>query len=209
MKPKKTVLGVGINDADYPVQRKETIGYVGGKQRFKLVWACPFYQVWAAMLKRCYSANFQKKRPTYAGCTATDEWHSFSKFRAWMEKQDWQGKSLDKDLLFEGNKVYSPETCVFVTTMVNGFTTDSGAARGEWMIGAHWNKNAGKFLAQCSNPFTKKNEYLGLFTNEQQAHNAWLKRKTELAHELAEIQEDPRVAKALVDRYSKIQISEN
>lgn len=42
-------------------------------------------------------------------------------------------------------------------------------------------------------------------SSEQEAHEAWLKRKLELAHELAAIQEDPRVAKALTDRYSKPQ----
>ncbi len=41
MKPEKLVLGVGVNDSDYVVQIKETIGYRDGKQISKLVWACP------------------------------------------------------------------------------------------------------------------------------------------------------------------------
>lgn len=113
------------------------------------------------------------------------------------------GNQLDKDLLFEGNKVYSDENCVFVSPLVNSFTIDRGAARGEWLIGVAWNKRACKFQSQCSNPFTKKLENLGYFDCEQQAHQAWLKRKLELAHELAAIQTDARVAKALIDRYSK------
>ena len=119
-----------------------------------------------------------------------------------MVAQDWEGKQLDKDLLVEGNKVYSEETCVFVTNMVNSFTTDSGAARGEWLIGVCWNKGAGKFMSQCNNPFTKKSEYLGLYTCEQEAHQTWLKRKLELAHLLAAEQTDERVAKALIVRYT-------
>lgn len=158
------------------------------------------------MLERCYSAKCKKSHPTYAGCTVSDEWHTFSNFKAWMEKQDFEGKQLDKDLLFEGGKVYSAETCVFVTGVVNSFTTDSGAARGEWLLGVDWDKQEEKFRAHCRNPFTKKKEYLGRFTCEQEAHEAWLKRKLELAHELAAIQTDPRVAKALIDRYSKPQI---
>lgn len=203
MKPKKTVYGAGINDADYAVVKYETIGYVNGKRKQKTVWACPYYQTWRKMLERCYSAKLHYRKPTYKGCTVSEDWLMFSNFRSWMRGQDWEGKHLDKDLLFEGNKVYSEGTCVFVTQTVNKFTNDRGAARGEWLIGVHWHKPTEKFRSQCSNPFTKKNESLGLFTCEQQAHNAWVKRKLELAHELAAIQADERVAKALIGRYSK------
>lgn len=154
------------------------------------------------MLERCYSIKLQERYPTYRGCTVSKEWLTFSNFRAWMVTQDFEGKQLDKDLLIEGNKVYGPETCVFVSGSVNRFTTDRGAARGEWLIGATWDKTAGKFRSSCRNPFTKKGEYLGYFTCEQEAHEAWLKRKLELAKELAAIQEDPRAAEALINRYS-------
>ena len=113
---------------------------------------------------------------------------------------------LDKDLLIEGNKIYSADTCVFVTPMVNSFTNDQGAARGEWLIGVDWRKSSKRFRAQCNNPFINKQEYLGLFTYEQEAHAAWMKRKLELAKELAAEQEDPRIAKALIDRYMTTQI---
>ena len=200
MKVKKLLYGVGINDADYVVQRKETVGYVDGKQ--KLIWICPFYKTWTNMIKRCYSIKTQNNQPTYIGCTVSDEWLTFSVFKKWMESQYWEGKQLDKDLLVEGNKVYSPETCVFVTRMVNNFTTDRGNDRGEFLIGVIWYKPIEKFISQCSNPFTKKKENLGYFTSEQEAHEAWTKRKLELAYELAAIQTDTRVAKALISRYS-------
>ena len=202
MKPKKTVYGVGINDADYVVKKRETIGYIGGKRKQKLVWVCPHYRVWNHMLERCYSDKYQDKRPTYKGCSVSEEWLTFSSFKAWVEKQDWEDMHLDKDLLFEGNKVYSVETCVFVTPVVNTFTNGNRAMRGKWLIGVHWDKPTGKFLAQCSNPFTNKNENLGRFTCEQEAHKAWRKRKLELAHLLAAEQPDHRVAKALIDRYA-------
>lgn len=198
----KLVCGVGINDANYSVRKRTTVGYVNGIQRRVTTWVCPFYQVWDGMLKRCYSTKCQERQPTYRGCSVSDEWLTFSNFRSWMATQDFVNKHLDKDLLFEGNKVYSTKTCVFVTSLVNNFTLDCGAVRGEWLIGVNWDKKASKFKSRCSNPFTKKREHLGLFTCEQEAHNAWLKRKLELAHELAAIQTDSRVAKALIDRYS-------
>lgn len=202
MKPKKLVYGVGINDADYVIQKMETVGYINGKQKKKLVWICPYYRAWTAMLKRCYSAKYQECKPTYADCTVAEDWLTFSNFRAWAEAQDWEGKEIDKDLLFEGNKVYSSETCVLVTQTVNKFTTDSGATRGEWLIGVSLHKQTGKFVARCSNPITKKYEHLGLFTCELEAHKAWVKRKLELAYELAAIQTDQRISKALIDRFT-------
>lgn len=200
MKTRKLVHGVGINDADYAVTKWETIGYEDGKQKRKLAWVCPFYRTWKHVLGRCYDTKIQERHPTYIGCSVSEEWMTFSNFRTWMMTQDWQDKHLDKDVLFEGNKIYSPETCVFVSGMVNNFTTDSGASRGEWLIGVTWYK--GKFKSSCRNPFTKKQEHLGYFTCEQEAHEAWLKRKLELAKELAEIQTDERVAEALIERYS-------
>ena len=201
MKVRKLFLGVGVNDADYAVTRKETV-IVNGKRKQKLIWECPFYRTWKSMINRCYSIKTQGRRPTYVGCSVTEEWLTFSVFKSWMEKQDWQDKHLDKDLLFEGNKIYGPETCVFVTQMVNTFTIDSGATRGEFLIGVTWDKGVNKFKSMCSNPFTKKQENLGRFTCEKEAHQVWLTRKLELAKELAEIQTDTGVAEALIGRYS-------
>ena len=200
MRTKKLICGVGNNNADYVVKKYET-NVVDGKKKRKQVWICPYFQTWKNMLARCYSTKYQEKQPTYVGCTVATEWLTFSNFKNWMETQEWQDKQLDKDLLIEGNKVYSPNTCVFVSRRVNMFTTDRGAARGEWMIGVYWNKTAGKFMSQCCNPLTNKREHLGRFDSEQEAHEVWLKRKRELAHLLAAEQTDSRVSKALIDRY--------
>ena len=197
----RLVFGVGINDADYVVQRNEVIE-VNGRRKKKMVWICPYYRAWKSMLERCYSAKLQERQPTYIGCTVSEEWKRFSNFRTWMVAQDWEGKQLDKDLLFDGNKVYSPETCVFVAKAVNNFTVDSRATRGEWLIVVCGNKEKGKFMSLCNNPFTKRQEYLGYFTCEQEAHQTWIKRKLELAHLLAAEQTDERVAKALIMRYT-------
>lgn len=201
MKIRKLVCGVGINDADYVVQKFETIRDINGKRKRRLVWECPFYRTWCGMLRRCYSIKLHEEYPTYIGCSVSEEWKRFRNFKSWMEKQDWEGKHLDKDLLFEGNKVYSEDTCAFVLKMVNTFTTDCAASRGEWLIGVCWNKGRNKFMSSCRNPLTNIREHLGYFDSEQEAHQEWLKRKLELAKELAEIQTDQRVAEALVNRY--------
>jgi len=197
----KSVYAVGINDADYVVQIKETIGYVDGKQKQKTVWVCPFYKTWNGMIGRGYSEKIKLKQPAYKDVTVCEEWHLFSTFRAWMIEQEWEDKHIDKDLILPGNKVYSPETCVFVSRSVNNFLIERGNDRGEYKIGVCWDKQCGKFQALCCNPFTKKQENLGRFVEEDQAHKAWLDKKLEHAYALAAIQGDERVSKAIIDKY--------
>jgi hypothetical protein len=192
----KLVYGVGINDADYVQQMEEV---VDGKR--KLVWICPFYKTWRSMLERSYSKKYKLKRPTYEHVSVCKEWHLFSTFKSWMQEQDWEGNQLDKDLLVSGNRVYSPEACVFVSGQVNNFMINSGATRGGYRIGVCWNKQRGKFVAQCRDPFAGIGRYLGYFPTENEAHEAWLAKKLEHAHALAAIQTDERVANALIDRY--------
>ena len=195
-KKSKLVYGIGLNDVDYSVQRYERIN---GKQ--VRVWTCPFYSIWARMLNRCYSEKSHQRHPTYIGCSVCKEWLVFSNFKAWMEMQPWEGKQLDKDLLVKGNKVYSPDTCVFVDARINTFTIDSAKTRGKYLIGVNWNKSLSKFHARCSNPFTSKKEHLGLFDDELEAHLAWKQRKHELANQLADICGNEKLAIALRNRY--------
>ena len=196
---KGLVWGVGINDADYKVKIQDS-WYENGKQKFKLVWVCPFYSKWKSMLERVYSQKFKEKYPSYRECSVCEEWVTFSNFKAWMQQQDWEGKHLDKDILYPGNKLYSTDTCVFVDPKVNIFLVDRQRGRGKYMIGVCWHVLENKFQAQCQG-LSKKNKFLGYFDTELEAHKAWLACKLELAKQLAAEQTDPRVAKALIERY--------
>lgn len=189
--PRKPINGVGINDADYSIENR-----VNGKRV-----ECLFYRRWRNLINRCYNPNSIKRNPTYSGCSVVPEWLYFTKFKMWMERQDWQGKELDKDIIFAGNKVYGPDSCAFIDRLTNTFTIDSGASRGAYMIGVHFADNVGKFRSSCQNPFTKKQEALGCFLTEIEAHLTWKKRKHELACRLADMQTDARVANALRVRY--------
>lgn len=180
------VQGCGINDADYTVQRGR--------------WICPFYQTWCNMLRRCYNEEYQKRQPTYIGCYVCEEWLVFSKFKGWMELQDWQNKELDKDILVSENKVYGPETCVFVTKLVNTFLSDRRNHRGDWPIGVGLHKQSGLFRARCGG-LQGERLNLGYFKTPEEAHQAWLTCKRKLAKILADKQDDPMVAEALIRRY--------
>jgi len=205
----KLVYGFGVNDADYVIYTavKEYHANESGKTKLKrrIIWSCPFYERWKAMIRRCFHRKEQERSPTYIGCTVCEEWRYFSNFRAWMITQDWEGNQLDKDLIIPGNKVYSPETCIFISRGLNTFLIEKAAGRGEWPLGVTWSNYHKKFKAVCSNPFNKKQDHLGYFSAPEPAHQAWLKHKLELAKMLAAEQDDPRVAKALVERYENYQ----
>lgn len=194
----RMVCGVGVNDADYPVHKTEMVG-----GRWKITWKCPVYGAWKRMLERAYSEKYHGHQPTYIECSVTPEWRSFSAFRSWMIRQDYEGGELDKDILIRGNKVYSPNKCVFVSRRLNSFLLDCGSSRGEWPLGVSWRKANGEFQTQCSNPFTGKVEYLGYFTCPNAAHEAWRAKKHQHALRYADMQSDQRIADALRTRYAK------
>lgn len=204
---KKLVFGVGINDADYVTQIKETLGYTDeGKQIQKLIWRCPFHIKWMDMMRRCYDTKHLEKNPSYLGCSVLQSWLNFSVFRSWMIEQDWEGKQLDKDLLVKDNKVYSPDTCVFIDKRTNLFLLDSKKSRGEFPIGVTFVKRYNKFQAQCSDVFTGKQKYLGRYDTAEEAHLVWLTFKAEQAKILAENQTDPKIVQALLKRYTIMSI---
>ena len=174
------IQGFGINDLDYPVTN------------------CPFYKKWGGLLRRCYATEYLKKKPSYELAYCSEEWKYASSFRAWMEKQDWEGKHLDKDLLIPGNKIYAPEFCIFVSPLVNSFLTDRSADRGEWPIGVH--KYRDKFAASC-NQLGGKRKFLGYFNDPNEAHLAWKEEKHKVACILADMQCDERVIQALRTRF--------
>jgi len=196
---KKLVYGVGVNDADYVVSVVEAISNKGEKQVQRVVWKCPYYQRWMNMLMRCYSPKYQARQTSYVGCSVCDEWLLFSNFKNWMMTQQWEGKALDKDILCKGNRVYSPDFCVFVDQNVNSLLADSAKKRGEFPIGVSLHKESQRLLATCLDGRRKK-VHLGFFDNADDAHEAWRKYKHELACKLAETQVDVRVKNALKTR---------
>lgn len=194
--------GIGINDADYVIKKYMELPKVNGKRRRKLIWVCPYFSRWVNVLQRCYSENYHNLHETYRGCTVCEDWKYFSNFKSWMEAQDWEGKELDKDMLIEGNKVYSPDTCIFVSQSLNKFFGYRGKANGTLPVGVSIHKHSGKYQAKCCNPFTGIREHLGYWDNYEDAHEAWKRKKYEHALALAELESDENLANILRQKYS-------
>ena len=96
---------------------------------------------------------------------------------------------LDKDILYKGNKIYSPETCIFAPHRINTLFTKRDRSRGESPIGTSPRKN-GKYVAQCNliNPETgkSKKETLGLYDTQEKAFEVYKYYKEKNIKEVAD-----------------------
>lgn len=137
---RKKVVGHGVNDAWYMVYYKAE----GIKA------TCPAYAKWSSMMHRSYHHSMIEKRPSYKNVTVCNEWLTFSNFLKWFEDNYIKGFELDKDIKVKGSKVYSPETCLFVTQAVNCLLTDHAAARGNYQQGVDFKKSTGRFRARVN-----------------------------------------------------------
>lgn len=164
---RKLVSGIGKNDADYVT--KPTIGGI------KV--ACPAYLSWKSMLMRVGSKSFQTGRPWYIGVSVCDEWREFSNYLSWWKINQVDGWELDKDLLTD-DREYHPDKCLFVPAWLNTFTNSHKSARGQYLIGVSYIKREKAFQAFCNN------KYVGRFSSEEAAHQAWRRSKLESAKEL-------------------------
>ena len=188
---RRLIYGVGVNDATYLTEVK-----VDGKRV-----ACPFYVKWKSMLQRSYSSLYQKKMPTYIGCKVCSEWLTFSIFRSWMASQRWEGMQLDKDLLVDGNKTYSPEKCLFISSKLNSLLNDCGSSRGKYKQGVHFKKSHKRYGAECS--IEGKKVRLGYFKTEEEASFAYNKFKKEHVINIAMSQSDLKLRQALLTKAKK------
>lgn len=162
------------------------------------------YMLWHSMLKRCYSDTYQKKYPTYIGCEVSDNFLHYEYFYEWCNKQigfDNEGWHLDKDLLIKGNKVYSENTCVFIPKEINLLLVRHTPSRGKHPIGVYWRNTKKAFVARvCKNKGVS--EWLGCFTTEIEAFNAYKQAKETFIKEQAEkykSQIDERAYNALMN----------
>jgi hypothetical protein len=100
------------------------VGYIGiGRFNSKTTHnGIKIYSRWQCMIDRCYASSRNKNNSTYSYVLVCKEWHNFQYFAQWfVENYPCDGLlyELDKDKLAVGNKIYSPDTCVFVTHKEN------------------------------------------------------------------------------------------
>ena len=183
-KKRKLIQGVGINDADYKISD------------------CPYYSVWVDMIRRACDDQYKTKMPTYKDVTVCEEWKRFSIFKKWMEKQDWQGKTLDKDLLKPGNKVYSPDACCFLTDNANKFFAVKRGHEDKLTCVRYPEKDKDNPIRNCimsrkygcDRPMTAR-----IFDTAEEAFLHYAKHRLDRLIIHSKDHDDPKVSQALID----------
>ena len=145
------------------------------------------YKHWSHMMERCYSGRFLTNNPTYKGCSVCEEWHNFQNFAKWFDENyyeiDGETIQLDKDILLKGNKIYSPENCVFSPKRINTLFIKCDKVRGIYPVGVNYYKKYDKFIARCSTLDKRIN--LGYYNNPEEAFNTYKIFKEQYIKEVA------------------------
>jgi hypothetical protein len=197
----RLICGVGINDADYVVKVSKKYKLPCGKTKSELVWQCPVYRAWKSMIERVHDKKYLSKRPTYLKVKITPEWYRFSNFRKWVMSLPYntKGLSLDKDILSgEGQKIYSPDTCAFVSKVVNSYVLDFNTEDAKRV--RQRTKNC--WEARISNPFLKKD--VKFYSSVPEDCISWVKdKRVEIIKRLIANELDSRIREALSIKYLK------
>ncbi len=143
------------------------------------------YERWKNMLERCYNKNLHTNNyyKDYVNCEVCEEWHSFSNFRLWCENHEYGEKtlSLDKDILFKDNKIYSSGNCCLVTKDINLLFVRTMKDDRDLPAGVYEDK--GKYRAEMS--YFGQNKKLGIFEDAKSAFMAYKEEKEKLIKHVA------------------------
>ena len=146
-------------------KREIKVGLNGINDSLYNTYGCPIYRVWRDMHHRCGIAK------NYKDCTICKEWNSFNIFRVWYEKYWEYDYVIDKDLLIDGNKHYSPDTARMIPRWVNSLFAYSKKEK-DTPRGVTYRKDRGKYQARITIYREKTN--LGFFNTAKEAECKYL-----------------------------------
>ena len=173
-----------IRNPEYPTVCG--VGYIGSGEYKSFIngHITKEYQCWRDMIRRVYGDT--EKSKFYKNCSISKEWYNFQNFAKWYKDNYYQidneRMELDKDIIYKGNKIYSPDTCIFVPQFINKIFTKNNKNRGNLPIGVSKFKN--KYKVSCDG------KYIGLFNTPEDAFNAYKQEKEIYIKEIAELYKD-------------------
>ena len=105
--------------------------------------------LWNNVKERCTAGgSTQTQEPTYKG--AVNLFKGFQEFVEWHRNQVGYGLGyeLDADILKNGSKVYSENTCLLIPPALNRFLQSYRGKRGAWPQGMHIPSNTDKLVCR-------------------------------------------------------------
>ena len=151
------------------------------------------YSSWHGMMERSFSEKRKSKQPEYKNCYCCEEWYNYSNFKKWFDENYYEIEGermcLDKDILVKNNKLYSPDTCIFVPNFINVLFTKTNKFRGNYPIGVYYKKKLKKYIAQCSEIQSngkKSQTHLGVFKTPEDAFSAYKEYKENVIKQVAD-----------------------
>lgn len=156
----------------------------------------PEYDQYHAVLRRCSGSS--TLRNDYLKNSIHPDWLDFDNYMDWATRQigflnrEYSSNrlwSLDKDILGNFEYLYSPDTCIFVPSVINQFFSIArGNSTGKYLLGVSIRKDRKNkiFKSSVSNPLDLKRYRLGCFHTELEAHQAYIKLKQKFANQLAD-----------------------
>lgn len=158
--------------------------------------------VWKDILRRCYKTQEHKNFHTYKDCTICNEWKIFSNFYSWFLVNYIEGYDIDKDIIKQGNRVYSPDTCCFVPHIINSSILCKVKKKSEYPTGVWFNPE--RNLYEVKLRVNSNSQKFGRFKTLEEAVDAYKEWKTFYIRQLATNyyfngKIDERVYKALLN----------
>lgn len=146
---------------------------------------CPYYQMWKAMIGRCYNPKDWRYGLYGAdGVFVDDRWLLRSNYNLWLVQNSFtKPYVVDKDLLFQGNKVYSPETCCVVPQYINSMFNIAQKGTETLPVGVSKRVNTKDMKRDYERPYAARSNYnptndgnkiyTSYHKTPEEAHKAW------------------------------------
>lgn len=143
------------------------------------------YRTWRNMLRRVYAPDTQRDIKAYKGCSVCGEWFNFQNFAKWLNENECYEKNyqLDKDILLQGNKEYSPSACSLIPQQINKIFSDPCKGSRSYLVGVRKKSSEKKYSSVLT--VNAKQVFIGVFGTEQEAHQAYVVAKEAYVKEVA------------------------
>ncbi|MGL5191425.1 MAG: hypothetical protein ACRC7S_17425 [Cetobacterium sp.] len=165
-------------------------------------------RLWSGIIERALGKP-GSRGDAYKEVTVCEEWKNYDNFKMWYDEnyphhlENRVGRlELDKDLLSENIKIYSPHTCVFLPQCVNSFMTNTKRVNTSGYTGVS-KTTKGKWRASITDPrveLRRGNRCLGDFKNIEDAVKAYANARREIAEYYKDYLRDLGYPESIVDK---------